>query len=344
MRAECGNQLKKHTLKDKPWYFIFAVLSFFIKPVSNWLIMRAFDVDSVNAWLEKRIEIRISDIVYGIIILSVVTYCILRFMSNRRKLKNKAISTDSRRLLQIEVSNLLENSNYFESVQIYQYSLKNMANVKCLKINFLLGVADEQVEINSIMQGYFYFPYKIFKKIQIFAGKYEAWKKSVDPIKESDLYIEFMTYGVELCKILSDCINDIKNVSDVKPEDCEIYRIFTCIFSILQECKDDSEIAILSTIKDKEIENRLLEMKKTGLVGSVLLGDIHIFKNSSSHYKNGRLYFAIPLAKVGKLDRLICLVSINPQVDENIPILEKYCTGKIDNLNQHLKEKVMTDI
>ncbi len=302
----------------KPWYFLSVFGGWIIEQIIEYFLNHVFSIS--EGIIIRFLNIRIT--VLDLIPCLIAAICCLIYIQQLHKEINKTIyPEDTQKMFEL-LSEVLNKNEYVESIQAYQYQVKNDKSGKYIKLNYVCGVADERIEINSIMQTYFYFPYSIYKKICAVSGYYGDYKREKDPIKKEHKFDTFREEGEKLAKELLDSLKQINTSQEIEEYHCEMYRVALRILSAIQDK------AVLSILNNKEVEQTLIKRKKTGILGSVVLSDMYVFRNQNSLEKTDRLYITMPFDKEKNIVLLASLtgsniVGNNSKPNEND--LEKYC-------------------
>ena len=152
------------------------------------------------------------------------------------------------------------------------------------------------------MQTYYYFTYPIYKKIKLVSSHYDDYIEATDPVKKEKAHTAFLESGQELCNNLLNSLNSIKTIDEIGDFHCEMYRVLARLLPAI------SKEAFERYLKDEQIEMALIKRKKTGILGSVILNDLYIFRNQNSISKSDRIYFTFPY---DRKDNIIMLASIS---------------------------------
>lgn len=323
----------KENIKKKPWYFLFLLLVFIIKPIGGWIVMHFFDSEKAELILNMYYNIRLDNILLGLFFIVALPVCTVVFFFRREEALKTHLNKNELNLINDSFQEILDEYEYVESIQAYTYKIIN-ADQKTLKVNYLVGLADERIEINSIMQSYFYFIYPLYKRIDRFIQAYNAYNCESKPDRKSSLKAIYYEEGLQLSKTLIEKLNDIDSVADIGSGDCELYRTLLIVLTSIYE-----EKAITSVLKDSTIEERLICNKKTGLLGAILTKELYIFRNESSMIKKGRIYFTYHLDNLANKNRIVIIVSIKcDDLDENKDIKD-YCKSITEKISVVLNKK-----
>lgn len=208
----------------------------------------------------------------------------------------------------------VDNHVEINSAQIYSYSSKITDECMTFKINYEEGYAYEGVELNNILQSYFSFKTETYNQ---FIEISSLWKTycHTDSIQSKESLKNILYDKIEglLTKLTTELTNiaDIKSVEDIH---CNYYRMAMILTSLLMKLETTDEGTEFIKILGPEqvaIENCLNNIKRTGLLGSILLEDKFSFKHLGNSSKNGRLYASF-YANMYKQNYLV-LFSIPPR-------------------------------
>ena len=101
--------------------------------------------------------------------------CIIQ--KNRNK--GRDISSDEMDAIENASTTTVDDNEYVESMQAFQYRIKNRTSEKYIKLWYIAGEATERIEVNTILQTYFYFLHPLYKIITTVAGHYDSTKKKI---------------------------------------------------------------------------------------------------------------------------------------------------------------------
>lgn len=229
------------------------------------------------------------------------------------------------RLLRFEevLKEFTENNTIVECVQMYSYSTKRVGNSVVIKVAYNCSFCSDGIDINNLSQCYYDIDYNDYHVIKDIIN---IWKKlSSDihmPYTEMDSLIKLLVSEInEIYRKYNDSLKKIKSISEVNSFHFTQYRIMTLLVRLArrQSTTMFDKNKILGNEK-REIENYLLNGKRTGILNSILLEDIFMFKYTrNSHKKDGRAYISFPL-KIS-MQNYICVFSIQAlDLDKNIDL------------------------
>lgn len=187
----------------------------------------------------------------------------------------------------------VQNNTLVESAQIYQYSIKRITNAVTIKVVYDSGYVYEDIDINNLAQTYYEFDYLDYNKL---CDIIKTWKKlsmdSIETYREKDILIDYVVKEITALfkKYYTDLIN-LPNVSCIENKHFTEYRILTLLIRLARRLSTTTmDNRILGEDKS-DIEYYLLNGKRTGILSSILLEDVFMFKYTrNSHTKNGRAY------------------------------------------------------
>lgn len=216
-----------------------------------------------------------------------------------------------------------ENNTIVECVQMYSYSTKRVNNKVVIKVVYDSNYCSDGIDINNLAQCYYDIDYKDYNTIKKVVS---LWKKlSSDvfiPLPEKDSMIRMLVDGInDIYRKYNNSLRNIKNISDINSFHFTQYRIMTLLLRLAR--RQSITMFDKNTIlgKDKsDIEDYLLNGKRTGILNSILLEDIFMFKYTrNSHKKDGRAYIAFPINIA--MQNYICVFSIQIlDLDETIDL------------------------
>lgn len=216
-----------------------------------------------------------------------------------------------------------ENNTIVECVQMYRYSTKRVYNKINIKVTYDSGFCSDGIDINNLAQCHYDIDYNDYNTLKDII---EIWKKlSSDthlPYSEQDSLIRILVNGIK--KIYNKYFHELRDVEDIsKVTNIHFteYRIMTLLSRIARRLTTTMFDKSKLLGKDKEeLEDYLLNGKRTGILNSILLEEIFMFKYTrNSHKKGGRAYVSFPLNI--SLDNYICVFSIQvSDLDRNIDL------------------------
>jgi len=312
---------------DKPWYFAFCVLAFFAKPLLDWLIRFYINDAEAEKWMNSTVCVQVKNLVFWVAFTVITGICIVTYIIKKRKDgRGDTVTPTQLESIGDMLKSSLSNFEYLESLQAYQYNIKNDDSYKYVKINFVHGVADERIEISSILQTYCYFPYSIYKRMKTVSNYYRKYMYETNPDAKYGYRIDFMSYGAELCDTIYNILNSISSPSDIKTCHCELYRVLA---TVLPALKGES---IESFLNNGEVEEALCSWKKTGILGSIILNDLYIFKSDYDDLKKDRIYFTFPLRNI---KNMVILATVNSNCLQSAEEqdIKSYCSEVIEKIN-----------
>ena len=318
-----GDILKRF-FQEKPWYFATVVLGFVIKPILEWFILLFVDEEAVKSWLSS--SVLVSDILPWVLCAIVFLVCTVVYVVQQSRANSKIISAGELNSLANTLFSVVDENEHIESMQAFQYRVKNGDGRKYVKINYLTGVANERIEINSVLQTYFYFSYPTHKKIRNVSSRYDKYLREDDPIQKDSYKTEFLIAGNDLCIQLLDSLNKLESVSEIEEFHCDMYRVLAKLLPTI------SGEAIESFLEKSEIEEAIIKRKKTGILGALVINDLYIFRNQTSVSKGDRIYFAF---KYSTEKDIVLLGSIDGAYFDEMNAAEAYCKSIVSKVCSH---------
>lgn len=216
-----------------------------------------------------------------------------------------------------------ENNTIVECVQMYSYSTKRVENRVIIKVVYDCSFCSDDVDINNLAQCHYDIDYNDYNTLK---NIIQIWRKlssnSYFPIPEKDSMIRILVGGISnIYKKYYNILRNINNISDIDSFHFTQYRIMTLLSRMAR--RESITMFDKNTLlgKDKsEIENYLLNGKRTGILNSILLEDIFMFKYTrNSHKKDGRAYIAFPINI--SMQNYICVFSIQTlDLDKNVDL------------------------
>lgn len=301
---------------EKPWYFAGVALSFVCTNIFEQVVTYYFSEEKIAKILNK--SFRVSDVLPWSVSGIIFFVCLGVYIYQLRQHKKIDVSSHDMDNLNSILEKTINENEYIESIQAFQFWPKNDSKRKYIKLCYLAGVANERIEINTILQTYYYFTYSMYKKIKTVSAHYNNYISENDPVRKDYEQTAFLNSGKELCENLLNSLNDIKSVNEIGDFHCEMYRVLARLLPAI------SGEAIESFLRNQEIEMALIKRKKTGILGAVILDDLYIFRNQNSLAKGDRIYFTFPYDKKRNIILLAAISgSCFPSDEEGT--IEAYC-------------------
>lgn len=235
----------------------------------------------------------------------------------------------------------VKNNALVESAQIYQYSLKRTQTNIVIKVEYDSSYVYEGIDINNLAQTYYeldYMDYNLIKDI------INTWKKvtlnDVENAREEEVLVKFVVSSINnLFKKYYGDLMSISDVSQIESKHFTEYRILTLLIRLARRLStttlDKKNILGKGKI---DIENYLLNGKRTGILSSILLEDIFMFKYTrNSHKKSGRAYVCFPVIIANQ--RYIIVFSIQTADLDPCTNLENEITNLKEDFVKRLNKK-----
>lgn len=187
----------------------------------------------------------------------------------------------------------VQNNTLVESAQIYQYSIKRINNTVVIKVVYDSGYVYEDIDINNLAQTYYEFDYLDYNKL---SDIIKTWKKlstnSIENYREMDILINYIVNEItELFKKYYNDLTSLTNVSQIENKHFTEYRILTLLIRLARRLSTTTIDKKILGDNKKEVEDYLLNGKRTGILSSILLEDAFMFKYTrNSQKKCGRAY------------------------------------------------------
>lgn len=322
-------ELIRNFFSKKPWYFIFPFLSLIGANIVEKIIDSYLSEDLVIAILDKSISIRSVFPIFCalvILIICLISYAVQLSLRQRENYSKQGQDTD---LFDKVLNSVLKQDEYIESIQAFHYEIKNDNVYKFIKLQYLTGAINERIELNTILQTYYYFPHDIYKRIRATSRCYDYYIKEDNPDGREAAKLHFLEEGEAVCQKIYDILDTLESVEDVRECHSELYRVLVRLLSTIS---DEAIESALGPDKEK-IEAELINRKKTGILGSIILNDLYIFRNQNSHTKNNRIYFTFPY-QLKKKKNVILLAAIDGRCfpDNRGGAVEEYCKSFISRI------------
>lgn len=232
----------------------------------------------------------------------------------------------------------VKNNILVESSQIYTYSIKRINKDVIIKVTYVSGYVYDNIDINNLAQTYYELDYTDYIQLK---DTVNMWKElstnSIASYREKDALIETVVKGIEeLFKKYYSELHDLTDVSKIDNKHFTKYRVLTLLIRLARRYSTTTidNKNILGEDK-KEIENYLLNGKRTGILSSILLEDTFMFKYTrNSHKKNGRAYVCFP-ANISNQNYIIVFSIQTFDLDEYIDLEQE-----IDNLKSDFVKRL----
>ncbi len=168
------------------------------------------------------------------------------------------------------IKNYLNKDNDVLAVQIYEYSIKYIEKRVEVKIQYNYGDVYEGIDINSIIQAYY--------KIDI--NTFDKFNKALDNSNNGGNNIGILKVAIEYINKLNS-----KPLIELNEEDSLIHDL------ILLSIQQITEKVEVSSILSKDHEEKLVNMKRNGIIRAILNKDYYYFRNQGDNInKQNRIY------------------------------------------------------
>lgn len=189
----------------------------------------------------------------------------------------------------------VDNTIGIECAQIYKYSSKINNDIMKVRVNYESGYAYEDLDINVILQSYFSIDILIYKRVEAII---DLWNKInlQDGFSELEIEVFLKTFWREIqdvLHILLEILRGINNIEDVEDIHFSYYLIVVLLLNLVD--LPDEGLDIGNILDREDIENYLIESKRTGILGGILLKDIYAFSHGGSNNKRGRKYISFTI-------------------------------------------------
>lgn len=306
----------KSEIYKKPWYFAVAAIAFVIKPIANWVVMQLFDEEIAKSFLEKSVPI--FSIIPWAAFATVIIICLAKYVYQIKNRKSSPNETERAKIdvLREKMEKMVTENAEIEVIQVFDFSIKGGRD-RSIKLNYLIGAADEGIDINTILQTYFHFSFPVYRKVEKVSALYQRYLREKELSQKNIAYTEFLESGKLLCDMLLSELNSIHSPDEIGEYDCEKYRVLARLMPAI------ANMPIGSILTDEQVEMALIKRKKTGILGAILFDGVYVFRNQSSVVKKDRIYFSF---RHTKMKNTVICASINGNGetlgDDNI---EEYC-------------------
>lgn len=211
------------------------------------------------------------------------------------------------------LKSFVENNIGVDAVQIYRYSSKINGKTMKIRLNYEQGFAYEDVDINGLLQAYYTIDVGCFDKINNIV---DLWSNlinndNISAFEYEALEEKLFKNAEDLLTYLIGELNAICSISDIQEYHYTYYRILILLINIIAKEKTFSGV-----LENEIIEQYLIQGKRTGILGAVLLKDNYIFKHVGKSSKNGRIYMSFPIKLYD--EKYVVLISISSSLLNDI--------------------------
>lgn len=227
---------------------------------------------------------------------------------------------------------VVDNSLMVESAQLYSYSILNYQRNKIrIKLNAVAGYAQEGVVINNILQTYYELKKDVYERVRFIV---ELWKQvNNEALSWEQKNLKSTALVENSTSLFSELKRELREIGEpvvLLEGNGEIYyndyRVLTVLYQLMNSIDDLNVLTDLLTEKEdrdnlekqtriKNLEDELYKGKRTGLLGSIILEDVFMFRHVGKSSKHGRLYIAFTL-EISKQNYCILFTASASQVDE----------------------------
>lgn len=186
-----------------------------------------------------------------------------------------------------------------ESIQLYS-SIKqnNNNNYTSFKINYIFGSAKENVEINALLSVVFSITSNDFEQFSAILEQYNKFIDGTENWNEQEaLKVLLKSTITENIENLKKSLQQIPSNDKVSTNDCCRARLLLAYLSMFPELENASSFIGLkenSLGLNPEIERALFTLKRTGILGAILLRNHpYVFCYKRDGDKKGRFYYTL---------------------------------------------------
>lgn len=202
-----------------------------------------------------------------------------------------------------KLQEITESSDAIDGAVIYRYRTHLNKTEGIVEVEHVCSFAEEQVCLNAIIRELFIFPKQLYLDIQHFSRLYNehlGGHGNLAGVKAEGRRI------IEAVKPLLLA----KTPDNITENDCCLYQVYRMLWLVVNDVK--SARYVLDDSVQHNLENALLESKRTGIISSIFLNDIQTFQNTK-RFKNNRVYIAFrgEIVKNGK--SLVFLIAADGQ-------------------------------
>jgi fumarate reductase subunit D len=191
------------------------------------------------------------------------------------------------------LKSVVDSHSFIQTAQLYKFNSKLEDN-KCFryKLKYMTGYAYENYDTNSILQCYYNVPFDFQRKFEkILNLNFDVANSNFESEDSIDILFEeiedkFFNLSKEILDEIKKRISNGKICNDI----ADLYRILVVLIALVQN-DYASGVDIKFGIDDPNASD-LQRIKRTGVLGSMLLKDHYIFKHSGPGHKQGRVYLS----------------------------------------------------
>lgn len=204
------------------------------------------------------------------------------------------------------LKSFVENNIGVDAAQLYKYSSKINDKTMKIRINYEQGFAYEDVDINGLLQAYYTIDVECFDKINNIVDLWNNLIKNdnISSFEYEALEEKLFKNAEDLLTYLVVELKAISSINDIQEYHYTYYRILILLINIIAKEKTFSGV-----LDNEDIEQYLIQGKRTGILGAVLLKDNYIFKHVGKSSKNGRMYMSFPIRLYD--EKYVVLISIS---------------------------------
>lgn len=221
------------------------------------------------------------------------------------------------------LAKLVDEFDVISSAHLYQYHISCNRSVEIITMTQIVSVVDSVTNINSIVQHIYKIPKAQYDMISLFAQDYN---KNLLADRHNGFNPKTAAPAKDLCSKLRDKLMKLSK-DLITEEDCCLYRCFRSLADKVNPGYPMNYYLDGQT----ELEDALLNKMRTGMLPGIFFDDIQWFRNTTSGFKQLRLYIVIKARfciDEKRYDKQLLLISVEGTEDKSDckDIAEYVCT------------------
>ena len=309
--------LKVKSFLARFWHlFVLPVAGIILNAIINALVSKYISEDDIDNFLNTSINMK-KLLPTVIVVVAIIACLIVELIKAKQSKQILKLKPDDQDKLTKVFRRTIDRFSEIESIQAYEYVTKEVRAEKYIIVKFLTGLADERIEINSILQQYLYFKCSTYNNMEKFSKAYRKYTET--GYDEANKYkLEYLSLGKELSEKFLKDLNLIDSPKEITKYHFDLYRMLITILTVVQ---DD---AVESVLKNAEVE-KILAQKRNGMLGSILLKNTQVFRKNSQTKK--RIYFSFPVSFFKDHRDMLLIATINndPEAQDEHKDIGKLC-------------------
>nr|WP_325178591.1 hypothetical protein [uncultured Oscillibacter sp.] len=182
-----------------------------------------------------------------------------------------------------------------ESIQLYSSTKENHNEYTTFKVDYIFGSAKEGVEINALLSMMLSINSDDFVQFSAILEQYNKFVNGTANWEEQEALKALLENTItQKIEVLKDSLQKIPSSDKVSINDCCLARLLLAYLSMFPGLENSSSFIGLkenSLGLEPEIERALFTLKRTGILGAILLKNLpYIFCYKRDGDKKGRFY------------------------------------------------------